>query len=57
MGDGGATQSADGRLLYANPRMTELLPPAQRDSRERMSKVCHGRSERAELELQLHGLA
>ncbi len=67
MGDGVGTLSADGRLLYANPRLAELLeqpceslldrplaeliPPAQRDCLERLRKVSPGRTERAELEL------
>jgi PAS domain S-box-containing protein/diguanylate cyclase (GGDEF)-like protein len=67
MGEGVATLSADGRLIYANPRLAELLerpretllgrplaellPPAQRDCLERLRKVSAGRSERAELEL------
>ncbi|TVS05700.1 MAG: diguanylate cyclase [Cyanobium sp. PLM2.Bin73] len=67
MGDGVGILSADGRLLYANPRLAELLdrpgetllgrplaeliPPSQRACLDRLHKVSPGRTERAELEL------
>lgn len=67
MGDGVGTLSADGLLLYANPRLAELLdrpgetllgrplaeliPPSQRACLDRLRKVSPGRTERAELEL------
>jgi PAS domain S-box-containing protein len=67
MGDGVGILSADGRLLYANPRLAELLdrpgetllgrplaeliPPSQRACLDRLHKVSPGWTERAELEL------
>ncbi|MFY8149592.1 MAG: PAS domain-containing protein [Prochlorococcaceae cyanobacterium] len=70
MGEGVGILSATGLLLYANPRLVELLnrpretllgrplaeliPPAQRTCLERLRKVSPGRSEQAELELMPH---
>ncbi len=67
MGDGVGILSGDGRLLYANPRLAELLdrpgetllgralaeliPPSQGACLDRLHKVSPGRTERAELEL------
>ncbi len=67
MGEGIGILGAEGQLLYANPRLAELLeqppgavlgrpladllPPAQRDCLQLLRKVPPGRSERAELEL------
>lgn len=68
MADGIGTLSADGRLLFANPRLAALLDrpaetllgrpladrihPSQRASLLRLCRVNPGRSERAEFELQ-----
>ncbi|MFN7677063.1 MAG: PAS domain-containing protein [Cyanobacteriota bacterium] len=68
MADGIGTLSADGRLLFANPRLAalldrpaetllgrplgDLLHPSQRASLLRLCRVTPGRSERAEFELQ-----